>query len=73
MDFWDGSQFVIVIFFKKKLTKNKPWSDIFLANNGRDIVKIFDFGNAFISIILIPKNNGVFFFGMTFLPHGNKS
>lgn len=64
---------LLSFLFKKKLTKNnKPWSDIFLANNGRDIVKIFDFGNAFISIILIPKNNG-FFFGMTFLPHGNKS
>lgn len=43
----------------KKLTKNnKPWLDIFLTINGRDIVnELFDFGDAFISDILIPKNN----------------
>lgn len=43
----------------KKLTKNnKPWLDIFLTINGSDIVnKIFDFGDAFISDIWMPKKN----------------
>lgn len=43
----------------KKLTKNnKPWLDIFFTIIGRDNVnKIFEFGDAFISDILIPKNN----------------
>lgn len=40
------------------IINNKPWLDIFLTINGRDIVnEIFDFGDAFISDILIPKNN----------------
>jgi hypothetical protein len=50
----------VTLRIARLLVSNSPWVDIFVAINGHDVGRnILDFGDDYISNILIPKNNNL--------------